>query len=317
MSHMVETMAYAGQTPWHGLGEQVDGNLTPQQMLVKAGLDWNVERKPVYHLDEGSYVKSDEWNILVRSDSNKILGPCGKNYVPIQNDQVFRFFKEFTESGDMSMDTAGSLDEGRQVWGLAKIREGFKLPGGDEIEGHLLISHPHQWGKALTIMFTPIRVVCNNTLTMALGESSDRFRMPHVSEFNHSAMHKAKVALGLATSQLDAFKEQAQFLAKKRYTEANVERYITALFHPTLFNEKVVIDKWNNTASRVHELLSAQPGAKMSEGSWWTALNAVTYYHDHEAGRDRNATLKSAWFGSRAAQKRNALTMAMDYAKAA
>jgi len=314
---MVETMAYAGQTPWHGLGEQVDGNLTPQQMLKKAGLDWKVERKPVYHLTKDSYVKSDEWNILVRSDSNKILGPCGKSYLPIQNEQVFKFFKEFTDSGDMSMDTAGSLDEGRQVWGLANIRKGFKLPGGDEIEGHLLISHPHQWGKALVIMFTPVRVVCNNTLTMALGEQNDRFRMPHIGEFDYEAMHKAKMALGLATNQLDTFKKQAEFLAKKRYKQADVERYITALFHPSIITEKVVIDKWNTTASRVHELLSSQPGAKMSEGSWWTAFNAVTYYHDHEAGRDRNATLRSVWFGSRAVQKRKALTMAMDYAKAA
>ena len=318
MSHMIDTCAYAGETPWHGLGEKVDDNLTPQQMLKAAGLEWQVQKKPVYHLTDKSYVKSDEWNILVRSDNNKILGPCGKNYLPIQNDTVFDFFNKFVKSGDMKMDTAGSLDDGRHVWGLASIKDGFSVTKGDDVEGYLLISHPHQWGKALTIMFTNIRVVCNNTITAALSDTkATKFRMPHVQEFSEAVQFRAQEALGLAKTQLGSFKQQAQFLAKKRYTEAKLNEFIVRQFMPKNVNEVQQRELWNRTATTVHQLVHKQPGAKMSEGTWWSALNAVTFYADHVAGRDRNAALRSAWFGSKATMKRNALDLATEYAKAA
>jgi len=318
MSHEIDTMAYAGETPWHGLGEKVDNNLTPMQMLKKAGLDWTVERKPVYHKEKDKYVMTKDWNVLVRSDNQKVLGPCGKKYLPIQNQQVFTFFDKFVKAGDMTMGTAGSLDEGRQVWGLANIKQGFKLPGGDDVEGHLLISHPHQWGKALTVMFTPIRVVCNNTLTMALAEKGNRFTMPHIQEFGSDMQLKAQEALGLAKGKFTEFKEMASFLAKKRYKEQDLNNFITRQFHPTLLlGNKVDRDQWNRTSQYVFDLVHKQPGANMSEGSWWSALNAVTYYYDHKAGRERDTSLRSAWFGSRAAKKRQALTLAVEYAKAA
>lgn len=319
MSHMVETMAYAGKTPWHGLGKKVKEGLTPDQMLKEAGLDWVVSKRPAYYKDKDKYHMSPDYNLLVREGDNNVLGPCGKNYTPIQNKEVFKFFNKFCKAGDMFMDTAGSLDNGRQVWGLANIRKGFTLPGGDDVEGHLLISHPHIWGKALTIMFTPIRVVCNNTLTMALNDakSNQRFRMAHVTEFNDDMIGKAELALGLANTQLDTFKQQAGFLAKKKYKEPKVEEFIAHLYQPTVVMEKSKLDKFNRTAKTVHELISTQPGAKMSEGTWWSALNAVTYYVDHVSGNDRNATLNSAWFGAKSVQKRKALTMALEYAKAA
>ena len=320
MSHMVETMAYAGKTPWHGLGNKVEDNLTPQQMLKAAGLEWQVQKKPVYHLTDKSYVKSDKWNILVRSDNNKILGPCGNNYVPIQNSEVFSFFEKFTKGGKMKMDTAGSLDDGRHVWGLASIKDGFSVTKGDDVEGYLLISHPHQWGKALTIMFTNIRVVCNNTITAALNDTkATKFRMPHVQAFSEEVQWRAQEALGLAKTHMKEFKEQAQFLAKKKYKEEALIEFIHRQFDKNkVFDNKVAIkDQWSQTSSRIYQLVHKQPGAKLSEGTWWSALNAVTYHADHEAGRDRNAALRSAWFGSKAVVKRNALKLATEYAKAA
>jgi phage/plasmid-like protein (TIGR03299 family) len=326
MSHQVETMAYAGDIPWHGLGQKVDDTLTPVEMMKAAQLDWTVSRRPAFCSQEPNVnptegtLKSDDFNLLVRDSDNKILGPCGKNYIPIQNNEVFTFFDKFVKNGDMSMGTAGSLDDGRQVWGLANIKQGFTLPGGDEVQGHLLISHPHKWGKSLTIMFTPVRVVCNNTLTMALGMDGNRFRMPHIKAFDGDVKYAAEQALGLATDQLDHFEEQAKFLASKQYKEEVFDRFLAKLFQPALVptgTELVDRTQFNRTCETVHELMYTQPGAKdMSEGSWWSALNAVTYYTDHKAGRDRDASLSSAWFGPRAAIKRNALQLATEYAEA-
>ena len=322
MAHQVETMAYAGELPWHGLGQKVEDNLTPQEMIAAAGLDWSVSRRQVFVPQEPGHghtegtLTTQEYGMLVRDSDNFILGPCGKNYVPIQNEEVFSFFDKFVKEGDMTMGTAGSLNHGRQVWGLANIKQGFKLPGGDEVQGHLLISHPHQWGKSLTIMFTPIRVVCNNTLTMALGQKGDRFRMPHVKAFDADVKQSAELALGLASKQLESFEEQSKFLASKQYTDDKFDQFLAQLFQPALL-PNVDRTQFNRTCETVHEIVYTQPGHKMSEGSWWSAVNAVTYFADHKAGRSRDASLSSAWFGPRAATKRRALELATEYAEAA
>ena len=324
MAHQVETMAYAGEVPWHGLGTKVEDNLTPQEMIEAAGLNWTVSRRPVFVPQEPGFdhtegtLTTTEFGMLVRDSDNRILGPCGRNYIPAQNEEVFGFFNKFVESGDMTMGTAGSLDNGRQVWGLANIKQGFKLPGGDEVQGHLLISHPHQWGKSLTIMFTPVRVVCNNTLTMALGQQGERFRMPHVKAFDAEVVAAAEQALGLASEQLESFEEQSKFLAGKQYNDDQFDRFLAQLFQPALIVDNTVDrTQFNRTCETVHELVHTQPGAKMSEGSWWSALNAVTYYVDHKAGRNRDTSLQSAWFGPRAATKRKALQLATEMAEAA
>ena len=316
MSHLVETMAYAGETPWHGLGTKVDDALSPEEMMVAAGLDWTVSKRPIFvQTDDGGDRTTDEFFAIVRDSDHRILSPCGSKYLPTQNREVFKFFDQFVKAGNMTMGTAGSLNNGKQIWALANIQRGFTLPGGDEVQGHLLISHPHTWGKSLTVMFTPIRVVCNNTLTAALGDSSNRFRMSHVRQFNVDVQEEAKTALGLATEQLDQFEQAANLLAKVQYDEKQLNQYISRLFQPSSVTEDRA--ELNKVSETVHQCIHTQPGAAMSEGTWWSALNAVTYYVDHKAGRDRNASLTSAWFGPRASTKRQALNLAMEYAEAA
>lgn len=326
MAHLVESMAYANQTPWHGLGNQVSDALTPQEMITAAGLDWTVSRRSIFttqtagdlQASEGT-LKTNEWGLLVRDSDNRILGPCGKSYIPLQNHDVFTFFDKFVKAGHMKMETAGSLDGGRQVWGLAALNKGFELPGGDEVNGYLLLNQPHVWGKSLTIMFTPIRVVCNNTLTMALQSDAKRFTMPHVRDFGQDVIEKAELALGLGTHYLDSFKLTSELLARVSYEEKQVTQYLAKLFSPALAAEggDITRDQLSRTADEVYNCIHTQPGANMSEGSWWSALNAVTFYVDHRAGRNRDSALNSAWFGPRAALKRKALDLAVEYAQAA
>ncbi len=328
MPDAVETMAYAGQTPWHGLGQKVDDNLTPAEMLMAAQLDWTVSKRRVHVQSANStdMLTTDDYFMLVRDSDDQVLGPAGKSYVPVQNAEVFEFFDKFVRAGDMTLETAGSLNGGRQVWGLANIRKGFTLPGGDEVQGHLLIAHPHIWGKAMTIMFTPIRVVCNNTLVAALGGAGDRFRFPHVKAWDGDVMEAAEQALGLASNQLDDFRQQAEILTKTEYTEKQLNAYLARIFNPVAIkdankNLQYSPSEWefdrtqfNRTMDNVFTCIRTQPGAELSEGTWWSALNAVTYYVDHKAGRDRDSSLQAAWFGGRAVTKRAALQLAMEYA---
>jgi len=326
MAHEVESMAWAGDVPWHGLGVQVEHDLTPHEMLVAAGLDWTVSARP---LKTTTDIPVLDYRVLMRDSDESQFGVCGSNYVPFQNEKVFEFFKKFTDAGHMEMNTAGSLKGGQHVWGLAKINKGFTLPGGDEVEGYLLLSQPHQWGKSLIMKFTPTRVVCNNTLTYALGESSKgQFRMPHIQEFDASVIAKAEDALGLASNQMDQLKHNAEFLASKEFTDKKVDEYIAKLFQPELLapsqikdvKSDVVVDfqQFKRTASLVREAIWKQPGHDLpTKNTWWAAANAVTYVVDHKLGRERDAAMFNAWFGRNATLKRNAIDLAQEYAKAA
>ena len=344
MAHNIETMAYAGEVPWHGLGKAVDSNMTPAQMLEAAGLDWSVSKRPAYTVDkpntwniidptgEASFIRAPEDYFLVRDSDNKILSKCGEGYVPFQNHEVMDFFKRFTEAGDMTMETAGSLKEGRNIWGLAKLTDQFRLAGDDEVKRYLLLNNSHQVGKAMTIMFTPIRVVCNNTLTQALNMEGNRFRVLHLQMFDEEIIKAAEEALGISGKQMNYFKEQAEFLASKSYKQVDVENYVAELFQPQLLIDRgkaeralgleplSLRDEFKNTAELVYEAIETSPGSDMrsAKGTWWGALNGVTYVMDHQkrSHAEGNA-LHSAWFGSGAKTKNTALTKALSYAEAA
>ena len=342
MAHAVETMAYAGEVPWHGLGVKVEDNLTPDEMLVAAGLDWTVSKRHLFTHSEPSVENSNEvipvndYYVLVRDSDNKTFGPCGPKFVPSQNADAFKFFEKFTSVGDMSMDTAGALKGGEQVWGLAKINDGFTLPGDDRVLGYLLVSVSHKWGKANEIRFTPIRVVCNNTLTYALADKTrPSFKMPHLTALDAEVFKSAEEALGIAGDRMKDFKESAEFLSSKNYTSQNVVSYISELFQPELLEQQKnieqmsdikaiatrqsMVDEFKRIPAMVHQALEEQPGAnlKSSKGTWWGAANAVTFIVDHKWGHDRDAALHNAWFGGRASLKQKAISKALEYAKAA
>ena len=215
MAHQVETMAYAGQVPWHGLGVPVSNDLSPTMMMEKAGLDWKVREVESFVEFDGRKIPTGNKS-LVRETDGKILTNVGKDWKPVQNEEAFNFFGEYVISGDMEMHTAGSLKGGQIVWALAKVKESFDLFKGDKVDSYLLFSNPHQYGRSIDIRFTPIRVVCNNTLSLSLDMQADKsVKVGHRSEFDAD---KVKEALGIASEKLNSYKEMAEFLGNKRYT---------------------------------------------------------------------------------------------------
>tara|TARA_R100000234_G_scaffold46829_1_gene28010 strand:- start:25492 stop:26442 length:951 start_codon:yes stop_codon:yes gene_type:complete len=315
MPAVVETMAYAGKIPWHGLGTQVDSSISPEEMRKKAGLDWEVQKHPFLNPITGEV--SQDWFTLVRDSDGKEFGPAGKSYVPVQNHEALDFFERFTSSGKMTLETAGALEGGRRVFVLAKTTSSFVLGKEDKVDSYLLCYHPHIWGQSLKIMWTPIRVVCMNTLVMALGQenAATSFRMPHVRAFDADMQMKAEQALGLADAQLEQFRSSSEILSSKEYTDQAVWKYFATLFQPSIVNEKKILpDMFNRTMEQVNLNLVKQPGAEYNKNTWWQALNAVTYYADHQAGRDRDKAMTSAWLGKAATIKRRALDSALKIA---
>ena len=314
MAHEVETMAYAGAKPWHGLGVPVSNDLTPQQMQTKAGLDWEVNKEDLY-LADGTIVPGKK--ALTRSSDGSIFDVVGNDWNPIQNDDAFAFFNEYVAAGDMEMETAGSLKGGRNVFALAKIKESFSILGEDQVDSYLLFSNPHEYGKAIDIRFTPIRVVCHNTLTFSLQSASKNFvKLNHRSKFDADMV---KQQMGLASEKFAMYKEMAEFLSTKKFTVESLLNYYNDVFPHTYSKGKEVkvVEDLTKNAKAAMDVLYTQPGANFGEGTWWQALNSVTYMTDHTMGRNAETRLQSAWFGQNQSRKVKAVNKAVEYATAA
>ena len=318
MAHNVETMAYAGEVPWHGLGVPVSNDLTPNQMMKKAGLDWTVEQIDSY-VTVGYKKIPTGMKALVRSSDNKVLTNIGQVWNPVQNEDAFNFFSEYVLKGDMEMHTAGSLKGGQLVWALAKVKESFDLFGGDTVESYLLFSNPHKYGFSIDVRFTPIRVVCNNTLSLSLEAKAERsVKVGHRTEFNADEVKKA---LGIASAKLSQYKEMAEFLGSKRYNIDNLIEYYNTVFPRTadkrVQNQELSVETLSKNAKAAFDAIELQPGAKYAEGSWWQAFNSVTYVTDHLQGRNPDNRLYSSWFGGNQIRKRDALKTALEFAEVA
>lgn len=319
MAHNIEKidgeyqMAWSGETPWHGLGKKVPNDLTPEQMLEAAGLNWEVEKIPAYAMIGKKKIAMDHC-ALVRTSDNRKLAEVTNDWKPIQNADAFEFFDDFIKAGEMEMHTAGSLQNGQIIWGLAKVKESFKLfKGKDEIESYLLFSNFHKYGFSTDVRFTPIRVVCNNTLTLSLSTKSERVvKISHRKDF---IADEVKETLGVAKEKLAKYKEMAAFLGSKTYGKKNVVEYFKELM-PNSTKKEDKLETLSRTARMGMAILETQPGADYAPGTWWNAFNAATFLVDHTVGRSADTRLTSSWYGYGRKLKTKALEKAVEYANA-
>lgn len=311
MSHNIETFVYAGEPAWHGLGKEILPDLTPEQVMKAAELDWTVRKVPATIDLNGEQVSINR-SALVRSSDNRILSIVSDDWRITQNSEAFQFFHEFIMNGGMEMHTAGSLRNGELVFALAKIKESFDLFGGDTVDGYLLFTNPHMFGVSIDVRQTNVRVVCNNTLTMALNADTERwFKTSHRKAFDAEA---AKQALGLAQNNLKEYKEAAEFLGSKRYNTASVTEYFNKIF--PIYSSKDAY-KQSKNAKAAMIALETQPGVEFAEGSWWQAYNAVTFMTNHILGRTDDNRVTSNFYGSGRQTNVNALNTALEFAKVA
>lgn len=315
MSHEVETMAFAHETPWHGLGTRVADTITIPEMLRAAQLDWTVEKWPLRAVDpaERSVISVEMPSdfALVRSSDRKPLGVAGSRYQVAQNADVLAFFKDFVEKGGATLETAGSLKGGRLVWGLANIGKGFTLKGGDAVKGYLLLASPHECGKAIVARVTPVRVVCANTMAMAMsGTAVIERRFSHSVAFDPAA---AAEAMELVRDNLTEFERNAKLLGRLRLTDAEVIGILAPVYqprgaegHPDYPKAAAIIAGdvafANPTLTKVLQAYKSAPGAV--PGTGWGVLNGATYYADHVArGENQDGRLASTWLGREARRK--------------
>lgn len=313
MAHEVENMFVVGEAPWHNLGRKFEVPPSLEEALVAAGLDWKVTTEPLFSGNK----EQVEALLTRRSSDQSILGVVGPNYTPLQNTEAFEFFKPFIDEKAAAIETAGSLRHGKRVWVLAKInRDPLVIKGNDVVEKYVLLSNSHDGTLAVRVGFTPVRVVCNNTLSMAINsEASKLIRIKHTKNVV-SNLESVQDIMNLADSEFEATAEQYRLLTQKDINSKDLEKYIKLVFNATAkLAEAGGTDGVNNKRiiEQVVPLFEKGRGNDMAEirGTMWAAYNAVNEYLQYERGTDSSNRMDNMWFGDSARLNKKALDTAL------
>jgi phage/plasmid-like protein (TIGR03299 family) len=320
MAHEIEQMLYVGETPWHKLGKRFVEAPSLEDAIVAAGLDWKVTTEPV--LSQGGEILPAL--ATRRSSDSRILGVVGPSYNPLQNTEAFEFFRPFIESGEAAIETAGSLRQGQRVFVLAKLKlDPMEVVKGDAVQKYVLLSNSHDGTLAVRVGFTPIRVVCANTMALAHdSKASKLIRVRHTKNVV-SNLEEIRNVMNLANAEFESTADQYRLLASKEINQADLEKYVKLVFNS---NKKILEAEGNVANINNKRIINAVqplfekgrgndlPGVK---GTMWAAYNAVSEYLQYERGEDNQVRLDQMWFGQSATLNKRALDIGVMLATAA
>ena len=311
--HLVQTMAYTGAEPWHGLGNKLAPRQPLEMWAKAAGMDWQIEEAEVRFVagnkNLGSIHAFPEQKVLYRSDTKAPLSVVSARYQVVQPRDILEFYRDLTEVGGFQLETAGVLKEGRKLWALARTGQSATLKGKDTVNGYLLLATACDGTLATTAQFTSVRVVCNNTLQIALDHNVGAVKVPHRSQFDASAV---KRQLGIAISSWDGFMARMKALSERKVSDSTAEAFLRRVLTYSTAN---VTDRdalaFNERAIKAVAQLYAGRGKGAdllsASGTAWGLLNAATEYVDHHRrARSDDHRLDAAWFGAGATIKERA-----------
>lgn len=315
MAHLVETMAFVRETPWHGLGNRLPEKQPLDVWLQAAGMDWTIENtEALYSAGSGTARRiqvNPDARVLYRSDTGAPLSVVSNRYQVVQPREILEFYRDLVEVGGFALETAGVLKGGKKLWALAKTGEEFLLRGGDRVKGYLLLATSCDGTLATTAQFTSVRVVCNNTLQLSVEQDKEgSIKVPHSTAFDPDAV---KAALGVGATAWGRFAETAKTLAERKVNRLDVTKFV---IHVLGDKDAPLTAQPNEKALKgVIELFAGQgKGSQLasSDGTAWGLVNAVTEYVDHHRrAKSRDTRLESAWFGQGASIKAKAWTEAL------
>jgi phage/plasmid-like protein (TIGR03299 family) len=314
MPHEIESIAFAGATPWHQLGVRLtDEDLYDwTRTCEKAGLNWDVELTPLVTADTQAAVAH---KAVRRTSDGRILGVVGPRYVPLQNRDAFAWFTPFLEAREAALHTAGALRQGSRVWVLAKInRDPLVIAAGDEVEKFILLSHGHDGSLAVRVGFTPIRVVCANTLALAHGsDASKLIRLKHTKDVLDN-LAQVRELTNIANQEFEATAEQYRLLARKDINQADLRKYVKRVLR--VEDKEEISTRLANQIEQIVRLFETGRGNDLPSirGTYWAGYNAVSEYLGYERGRSPQTRLDSLWFGDSANLNRHAFQVALDMA---
>jgi len=313
MSHLVGSMAFVGDTPWHGLGNRLSVHQPIETWLVEAGMNWHIAQSDVLFnvVPDGLHIRPhSDAKVLYRSDTLAPLSVVSNRYKVVQPEEVLYFYKDLVSAGGFELETAGVLKGGRKLWALARTGQETLLRGGDRVKAYLLLATSCDGSLCTTAQFTSVRVVCNNTLQMAVGDSNGAVKVPHSTQFDPAAV---KQALGLGLSGWDSFMRSLKALSQRPVSRVEAQDYFRVVLNEPLEDEKTA-----EPSKNLQQVLSLFNGAGMgselsaSRGTAWGLVNAMTEFVDHRRrARNQDYRLDSAWFGQGAQLKHKAFNQAL------
>lgn len=326
MAHEVQTMAYVGETPWHGLGNELTPNQPIEVWAEQAGMDWTIESSDVSyyanHAAGGKLIMPFPDNkVLYRSDTLEPLSVVSQRYQEVQPREILEFYRDLTEQADFELETAGVLKGGRKFWALAKTGQSTALKGKDVSNGYILLATACDGTLATTAQFTSIRVVCNNTLAISLADKSGGVvKVPHSTVFDAD---KVKNQLGISINQWNEHMYQMKQLTERRITQAQATNYLNRLFNDV--DDTLIMFPTNNktqkavpNAKAMNQIMTMFKGQgrgadlDSARDTAYGLLCAVTEFVDHERrAMSTDHRLDSAWFGTGANLKQKGLEEAM------
>lgn len=332
----IAEMFYVGDTPWHGIGTRLNRPANAKEAIGASHLDWRIDTKPIYIKSSDSVKLIDNYVAITRVDTGEIFHIAKKRYTPLQNEDAFKFFDGVVGAGEAIYHTAGSLQKGRRVWILAKLNGELKVTNNEVLEKYILLANAHDGSLALTMTMTPVRVVCNNTLAVALkgARRGKAFYARHTLNVMNKVNY-AKELLGLSEAYFANFMEGVNRLVAKQITE---QEFLSILGEVYILRDGVSME-----GQRKPKQVAIETTLELFEngrgnndvyvrGSAWAAFNAVTEYIDYYApiGRGFGGTLKtlastdtavvdrrlnSSWFGKSGDVRQQVFEKLLEFSK--
>ncbi|WP_191112767.1 DUF932 domain-containing protein [Acinetobacter lwoffii] len=339
MAHQIEQIAYVGETPWHGLGNQLSPNQPLEVWAQQAGMDWRIESSNVSYMAQNERGQSiimpfEEQRVLYRSDTHAPLSVVSQRYQEVQPKEILEFYRDLTEQSGFELETAGVLKGGKKFWALARTGQSSALKAKDVSNGYILLATACDGTLATTAQFTSIRVVCNNTLAIALrGQSTSAgvVKVPHSTKFD---AEKVKQQLGISVRAWDEHMYEMKQLTQRKVSQQEAKAYFDAVFNNSTMSisdpEENIIQFYRNVAQQVQEKKPEPNGRAMNKAlemfngqgrgaelssakdTAYGLLCSITEFVDHERrAMSTDHRLDSAWFGAGAGVKQRGLEQAL------
>lgn len=315
MSANIDKMAYTGQKPWHGLGTEVKEAMTSEEALRLGIGEWTVSKQPVYFKDvKGGQVAVPRAYSVVRSDRQISLGVVGEYYQPIQPKDCFSFFDSVVQDKLAIYHTVGSLGQGEKIWALAKLPGHIQVTNQDMVEKFILLVNSYNGRSPLMMMITPIRVVCQNTLNLALSDSVNKFSARHTESLGLK-VEKARERLQVVNQWYKDFETLTKTLVTKKVNTVQVENFLDGMGYDK------ETGKGQGIRDSITRLFEGGRGNNLAtvRGTGWALWNGFTEYVDHERSTKitngfktkEEARLNSQWFGAGRTEKSKALDLVL------
>lgn len=329
MAHRLEstdTMFSVGTTPWHGLGTVLAQPPTIAEAIKIAGMDWRVEMAPNFTTIDGAPVATPSQSVIrVNLDadgkeSRKVLASVGPTYSLLQNAEAFAWFQPWIDSGVATLETAGTLMGGTRPWVLAKLAgDPIVVKGDDIVERYILLAHAHDGTLAIRAGLTPVRVVCHNTLSAAIGIDPSTGKRSSTPDGMFKILHRAN-----AKDRLADVAEEIAAIDERLAKAAEVYRKLASVdvvggdariveFLGGVYKQKADEVRKGRRLPEIERLFASGKGQDLdgARGTYWGLYNALTEYHSHHAGRDGESRANANAFGQGAQFIRRGLDVAL------